>query len=186
MSVCDVFDPDMLCFLCLQLAVDYRGLVVTGRRRVKQAGDELYGLCHSEGRLYVVERREESDTYSWSLTVHSVQSDSGHITRLDTLTGLWESDWLLSLRPRVDRHSRRVFVPCLGSGVIVARLDGVCAGGAAGGGRHIHLQPHCAHCPVRQRTHHTAGHIDRVGGGSLAVSVPPHGPSQPPGVRSLL
>ncbi len=53
-----------------------------------QAGYTLHGLCYSDGRLYVVERRDESDRYNVNLTVHSVQSDSGHITRLDTLTGL--------------------------------------------------------------------------------------------------
>ena len=122
-----MLDPDVLCVLCLQPAVDYRGLAVTGTRRVTQAGDDLRGLCYSEGRLYVVEGRRRSGRYSINLTVHSVQSDSGHITRLDTLTvltGLGEGYGLPSLCPRVDRHSRRVFVPCRDSGVIVARLDG--------------------------------------------------------------
>ncbi len=120
----DLFKPEVLCFLCLQPAVDYRGLAVTGRRSVTQAGDWLCGLCYSEDCLYVVEGREESDRYSWNLTVHRVQSDSGHITRLDTLTVVEAVYWLQSLCPRVDRHSRRVFVPCQGSGVTVARLDG--------------------------------------------------------------
>ncbi len=124
MSVCDLLDPDVLFFLCLQPAVDYRGLVVRGRRRVTlQAGYRLRGLCYSEDCLYVVEW-EEAGRFSLRLTVHRVQSDSGHITRLDTLTGLWESGCLWSVCPRVDRHSRRVFVPCLDSGVTVARLDG--------------------------------------------------------------
>ncbi len=88
-----------------------------------QAGYRLHGLCYSEGWLYMVEWRQES--VSLSLTVHSVQSDNGHITWLDTLTEMGEGGWLpVSLCPRVDRHSRRVFVPCLGSGVTVARLDG--------------------------------------------------------------
>ena len=90
-----------------------------------QAGYELRGLCYNENCLYVVEgRREKSGRYSCSLTVHTVQSDSGHITRLDSLTGLGESHWPLYMHPRVDRYSRRVFVPCRDSGVIVARLDG--------------------------------------------------------------
>ncbi len=123
MSVCDLLDPDMLCFLCLQLAVDYRGLAVTGRRRVTlQAGYTLRGLYYSDGCLYVQEGQRESGRYN--LTVHSVQSDSGHIIWLDTLTGLGEVGWPWSLCPRVDHHSRRVFVPRLTSGVTVARLDG--------------------------------------------------------------
>ncbi len=117
-----MLDPDVLCVLCLQPAVDYRGLAVTGTRRVTQAGDDLRGLCYSEGRLYVVEGRRRSGRYSINLTVHSVQSDSGHITRLDTLTVLDERVWLLSLCPRVDHHSRRVFIPCPYS-VTVTRLD---------------------------------------------------------------
>ncbi len=89
-----------------------------------QAGYQLMGLCYSEGCLYVVERlMKESGRYSVSLTVYTVQSDSGHITRLDTLT-LPGGQWRWSLRPRVDRHSRRVFVPCEKSGVIVAHLNG--------------------------------------------------------------
>ena len=122
-SVCDLLDPGMLCFLCLQPAVDYHGLAVTGRRRVTQAGAKLLGLCHSEGRLYVAEgQQEESGRWSYSLTVHSVQSDSGQITRLDTLT-LLGADIRSSLCPRVDRHSSRVFFPCR-DGVTVARLYG--------------------------------------------------------------
>ncbi len=102
--------------------MDYRGLAVTGRSRVTQAGYELVGLCYSEDRLYMVERPEESDRYNYKLAVYRVQSDSGHITRLDTLTGLGKGDW--SQCPRVDRHSRRVFIPCWDSGLTVARLDG--------------------------------------------------------------
>ncbi len=88
-----------------------------------QAGYELQGLCYSEDCLYVVEgRRTESGTYSLSLTVHSVQSGSGDIRRLDTLTGLGTGFWLDSQCPRVDRHSRQVFIPCRGSGVTIACL----------------------------------------------------------------
>ncbi len=119
-SVHDLFDPDMLCFLCLQPAVDYRGLAVTGSRKVTQAGDELQGLCYSEGCQYVVEGQGKLGRDSTSLTVYRVQSDSGDITWLDTLTGLGEGGWC----PRVDRYNHRVFVPCRYSGVTVARLDG--------------------------------------------------------------
>ena len=97
-----------------------------------QAGDTLLGLCYNEGCLCVLEERRESFRHSFNLTVHRVQPDSRHITRLDTLTltqivtmlrkgGL---PYSLTLCPRVDRHSRRVFVPCQFSGVTVARLDG--------------------------------------------------------------
>ncbi len=123
-SVCDLFDPDVLCFLCLQPVLDCRGLAVTGKRRVTQAGDTLSGLCYSEGFLYVVEWQRQSAIFSLSLTVYHVQSDNGHLTRLDTLTGLGEGEWLVSLCPRVDRHSHRVFVPCRDSGVTVARQEG--------------------------------------------------------------
>ncbi len=123
-SVCDMFDPDTLCFLYLQPALDYRGLAVTGMRRMTQAGDDQLGLCYSEGFLYVVEGQKElgRDIYSHSLAVYNVPSGSGHITRLDTLTGLGPGYWLF-LCPRMDRHSQRVFIPCPSSGVTIARLD---------------------------------------------------------------
>ncbi len=105
----------------LQPTVDYCGLEVTERRRITQAGYWLEGLCYSNGALYVGDRREvKSGGHSYSLAVYFVQS--GDITLLDRLelgTGYW---WPLS--PRVDRHSRRVFVACGDSGVTVARLDG--------------------------------------------------------------
>ena len=82
---------------------------------------DVGGLCYSEGFLYVLRCQE----FSLNLTVHSVQPDSAHITELDTLTVLLEKRYLApSLRPRMDHHSRRVFIPCLDSGVTVARLDG--------------------------------------------------------------
>ena len=84
----------------------------------------LDGLCYSEGCMYVVGEPDESGRDSLSLTVYRVQSDSGHITQLDTLTLLGTDYWLESQCPRVDRHSRRVFVPCRGRGVTVALLDG--------------------------------------------------------------
>ncbi len=90
-----------------------------------QAGDTLHGMCYSEGCLYVTEGRWESVRYSLSLSVYRVQSDGGHITRLDTLTGLGMGHWnMVSLCPRMDHHSHRVFVSCQHSGVTVARLDG--------------------------------------------------------------
>ncbi len=134
MSVCDVLDPDVLCFLCLQPAVDYHRLKMTGRRRLTQAGYRLYGLCYNEGLLYVVEGRNlevgphgRVNPHSVNLTVYNVQSDCGHITRLDTLILLFEGYYpesSPSLCPRVECQSRRVFVPCYDSGVTVARLDG--------------------------------------------------------------
>ncbi len=61
----------------------------------------------------------------------------------------------------------------------------VCDGWATGRARQLQPQPHCVPCPVRQRKHDKVEHTDRPGGGLLA-SVPPRGPSQPPGVRSWL
>ncbi len=131
-SVCDGLDPDVLCFLCLQPAVDYRGLVVTGMRRVTvtQATDmyRVEGLCYKEGCLFVVDGgRQWSDgigTDSFSLTVYRVEPDSGDITHLDTLT-VWEKSYPWTMRPRVDHHAHRVFIPCFREkGVIVACLDG--------------------------------------------------------------
>ncbi len=89
-----------------------------------QTGECLDGLCYSEGCLYVVARWEESGRSSISLTVYRVQSGSGDLTRLNTLTGLETGDWMECQCPCVDRHSHRVFVPCPGSGVTVARLEG--------------------------------------------------------------
>ncbi len=126
-SVCDVLDPDVLCFLYLQPAVDYRGLVVTGRRRVTQAGYEsrVDGLCYREDCLYVLKVREESaSVINYNLIVYSVESDSGHIARLDTLTVQEDTGWTWHMHPRMDHHSHRVFIPCFEKGVIVARLDG--------------------------------------------------------------
>ncbi len=65
----------------------------------------------------------ESGGYIYSLAVYRIlPSDSGDMTLLDRLQ-LWE-DGPWSGCPRVDSHSRRVFVPCPGTGVTVAHLDG--------------------------------------------------------------
>ncbi len=87
-----------------------------------QAGVRLVGMCYSEGCLYVLGGLEGRGGYTLILTVYSVQSDSGQLTRLDTMTGLG-GGWP-SLCPRVDHHRHRVFVPCYGTGVTVAHLDG--------------------------------------------------------------
>ncbi len=81
-------------------------------------------MCYCDGSLYTSERRRlvGSDRVSHSLAVYQVQDDSGDITLLDRLE-LWTGkDWYVC--PRVERHSRRVFVPCGDIGVIVAHLDG--------------------------------------------------------------
>ncbi len=109
---------------------DYRGLVVAERRRITQAGYHLQGLCYGDGWLYAGERHELklgrfSYRVSHSLAVYLVQRDSGEITLLDRLelTG-WKFEVEVSMCPRIDRHSRRVFIPCGLSGVTVAHLDG--------------------------------------------------------------
>ncbi len=58
-------------------------------------------------------------------------------------------------------------------------------GRAAGGARRNHLQPHCVPCTVREWNHRTTGHTDSKRDYLGVLSVPPRGPSQPPGVRSL-
>ncbi len=94
-----------------------------GKRKI-QAGGMLCGLCCTADWLHIVEGRQvESSGYSWSLAVYQVDSDSGDITLLDRLE-LEMGEQRLSVCPRVDRHSWRVFVPLRGSGVTVARLDG--------------------------------------------------------------
>ncbi len=92
-------------------------------RRTVQAGHELLGLIVSEGCLYTVERQEmESLIYSHYLAVYQIHSDSGDLKMLNRLE-LWTGvPW--SVCPRVESHSQRVFVPCLESGVTIARLDG--------------------------------------------------------------
>ena len=107
--------------LSIQPPVDYEELRVTGLRKI-QAGYKLDGLCYSDGLLYVVEWREvEPGGNKVSLAVYRVSIDSGDITLLDRLE-LEESGGSFSACPRIERHSRRVFVPCWSSGVTVARL----------------------------------------------------------------
>ncbi len=90
-----------------------------------QGGYRLEGLCYRDGYLYTVERwQDEIPVYrsGYSLVVYRVQNNSGYITMLDRLeidTGVLE----VSVCPRVDRDSRRVFVPCIGCGVTVAYLE---------------------------------------------------------------
>ncbi len=96
------------------------------------------GLCYSGGCLYVAEWQRTKSCprkYSFFLAAHLVQGDSGEITPLDRLE-LWTNRGDLTLLeldrlerwasacPRVERHSQQVFVPCRGSGVVVAHLDG--------------------------------------------------------------
>ncbi len=82
------------------------------------------GLCHSEGFLFTGERQKKTtDSYMFSLAVYQVKSNSGDITLLDRLD-LWEGK-LWSVRPRVELHSRRVFIPNPGTnkGVTVVHLE---------------------------------------------------------------
>ncbi len=66
---------------------------------------------------------EESLRYNHSFAVYQVHHASGYITLLDRMDlGISVVVW--SVCPRVDHHSRRVFVPCWGNGVVVAHLDG--------------------------------------------------------------
>ncbi len=108
----------------LQPAIDYSGLTETGRKKI-QAGEQLTGLCYSsDGCLYVVGHREVvPGRYSVSLAVYQVHRDSGDITLLDRLE-MWKTYLLWFVCPRVERHSRRVFVPCRDRGVIVVCLYG--------------------------------------------------------------
>ncbi len=96
--------------------------MVSGRSKI-QAGYRLTGLCYADGLLVAGEwRLSESRRNSHSLAAYQVQTDSGNITLLDRVelrTGLWRS-----LCPCVERHSRRLFVPCEEHGVTVARLEG--------------------------------------------------------------
>ncbi len=112
----------------LQPTVEYRRLAVTGRRREKETDGSycLHGLCYSDGCLYVVDECDvESGGASLILSVYRVQGDSEDITLLDRMTlrtGAYS--WTPSVCPRVDRHSRRVFVHCWDNGVSVAHLHG--------------------------------------------------------------
>ncbi len=88
------------------------------------AGYGLVGLCYSGDCLYLAEVRWESDRVSYSLAVYRVDIYSRHFTWLDRLTGLGTDYLPRSLCPRMDHHSRRVFIPSHDSGVTVVRLDG--------------------------------------------------------------
>ncbi len=95
---------------------------MTGRKKF-QAGYGLFGLCHCDGCLFVVEWQPvASDRYSYSLAAYQVHGESGDITLLDRLK-LWETSegWLVDTR--VGRQSQHIFVPSLDSGVVVARLE---------------------------------------------------------------
>ncbi len=102
--------------------MDYCKLSVTGKR-VTQDGYDLEGLFYSDGRLFVGEARcVESSRYSWSLAVYQLQGDGEDMVLLDRLELGTGEPW--SVRPRVNRQSHQVFVPCLEGGVTVVRLAG--------------------------------------------------------------
>ena len=82
-----------------------------------QTGYLALGLCYSDHRLFVCEAVEPG--YTYSLAVYSAHSDRRPITLLDRLE--LEKSITGAIFPRVERHSRRVFVP-FRSGVIVCRL----------------------------------------------------------------
>ncbi len=84
----------------------------------------MCGLCYTDGKLYTLEKQDvESQSSSHHLCVYQIQRDSGHITLLDSIELGVAGLMLPPIRPRVDRHSQRVFIPGDG-GVTVARLDG--------------------------------------------------------------
>ncbi len=96
---------------------------MTGRTTI-QAGYELWGLCYSDSCLYTGEwRKVGSGKYSWTLAAYRLHCKSGNITLLDRLElGVAGGPWFVN--PRIEHHSRRVFVPYYDRGVAVARLDG--------------------------------------------------------------
>ncbi len=118
--------------------MDYHGLAVTGRTAT-QAGYELKGMCYSDGYLFVGEalyvhpgsatrNSYTGNSYKYSLAVYRIET--GHsdrdiilLTLLDRLELGTGRSWS-SVYPRVNNHSRRVFVPCRDRGVVVAYLNG--------------------------------------------------------------
>ncbi len=99
---------------------DYRLLWTGGDREKKRGQREGY----SDDSLYVVEGLQQLGKASYSLAVYRVHSDSGDITWLHSETVLEMGYSPLFLSPRMDRHSRRVFIPCPDNGVTVVHLDG--------------------------------------------------------------
>ena len=101
--------------------MDYHRLVPTGRKQT-QAGYQLYAMCYSNDVLFVGEWQEvESGTYSYSLAVYRVRSDSGDITVLDRLI-LGTGKLMWPVCPRLARHTCHVFITTPGHGVTVARI----------------------------------------------------------------
>ena len=95
---------------------------MTGRRKITQEGYGLVGLSYSNDCLYVLEQRHiEAHRFSFSLAVYQVHGDSGDITLVERLELGMGVFWPAC--PRIENHSKRVFIPCENSGVTVARLD---------------------------------------------------------------
>ncbi len=94
----------------------YSELAVAGKRKI-QTGCAIRGLCYSDDTLYTVEQLHESNRCC--LVAYKVHHDGGDITKLDSI----ELEVLLplSICPRVEHHTQRVFIPG-DSGVTVARL----------------------------------------------------------------
>ncbi len=89
------------------------------------AGLSIQGLCYSDGCLYAGEQEPVGrDSYKYSVAIYRVQGDHEDIRLMDRLEleGEWEG-WFV--QPRVERHSRRVFVACyeLGVSLIVHLRD---------------------------------------------------------------
>ncbi len=123
-SVSHFSDPWRVVICLLQPALDYKGLKVIERMEICQTGYLPLGLCYSDHRLFVCEWRSAGEYIpSSSLAVYSAHSDRRHITLLDRLELMNSFDLTPTTSPRVERHSRRVFVP-IRSGVIVCRLHG--------------------------------------------------------------
>ncbi len=108
-------------FVMFQPPVDYNGLTETGRRKITEPGHWLCHLCYSDGCLYTLQQPVQPDRQNVILAVYHVRRDSADITLLDTLElGLP----LAMCHCRVERHSRRVFIPRRKRGVTVIRFSG--------------------------------------------------------------
>ncbi len=112
----------LLSFPVLQPPLEFQNLIVTHRHRIKQ-GDWLEGICCDESKLYCVERQRVYGRlrYRSILAVYDISRAGDESPRL--LDKMEVGAVSPFCRPRVDRHSHRVYVQCYAAGVQIFRLE---------------------------------------------------------------
>ncbi len=82
----------------------------------------ILGICCDDNKLYCVEKRD-NDSRNMQLSVHDISTFDHYVFRLLGKVQLECKSNVEVCHPRADRHSRRIYVPCVEDGVKMFRFE---------------------------------------------------------------